>query len=251
GTGTCDGAVNAADGTPVQIPCDCPPTQDVYIAALTANVNAGHAVNNTVVAIALAGEPPAPSPSDSTLGPTSTTFVPSSASPPPTSSIIATSSVPTVSAPSSTPTGGSNPPDNETIAMLTPDLGFTAGLNPKGNGNCDGAVRDGSGQPVQVPCSCPPDRSPFVDSVIVNVNAHHIVNNPSIGVQFEVDNTTDALITRLQTAIDTLQNLLGSGIGCPIESTTLSVRCHSYYSSDDLPKHISVKAQMQDALNQQ
>ncbi|KAI0308651.1 hypothetical protein OF83DRAFT_1073167, partial [Amylostereum chailletii] len=201
--------------------------------------------------IALAGEPPAPSSSDSTLSPTSTTFVSSSASSPLSSSTGATSSVPTVSAPPSTPTGGSNPPDNETIAMLTPDLGFMAGLNPKGNGNCDGAVLDSSGQPVQVPCSCPPDRSPFVQSVIVNVDARHIVNNPSIGVQFEVDNTTEALITRLQTAIDTLQNLLGNGVGCPIESTTLSVSCHSCHPLDCLTKHIPVKAQMQDALSQQ
>ena len=31
GTGDCDGAIDGADGKPIKIPCDCPPTQDVYI----------------------------------------------------------------------------------------------------------------------------------------------------------------------------------------------------------------------------
>lgn len=48
------------------------------------------------------------------------------------------------------------------IDALAPQLGFQAGVNPKGNGNCDGAVDGANGQPIQVPCSCPPDRSTFV-----------------------------------------------------------------------------------------
>jgi len=46
GAGNCDGAVNGADGKPVKVPCSCPPSQNAYIAALTANVKAGKAVNN-------------------------------------------------------------------------------------------------------------------------------------------------------------------------------------------------------------
>ena len=92
-----------------------------------------------------------------------------------------------------------------------------------GNGNCDGAVFDQTGARVQVPCTCPPARAPFVQAVITNVHAQHIVNNPSVQVTFGIDNTTVALLSRLQTAVDTLQNLNGSGVGCPIQSTTLGV----------------------------
>ncbi|KAG9008507.1 hypothetical protein FRB94_013120 [Tulasnella sp. JGI-2019a] len=48
GTGDCDGAV---PGGP-KIPCSCPPSQADFVTALIANVQAGHAVNNTVVPIA-------------------------------------------------------------------------------------------------------------------------------------------------------------------------------------------------------
>ncbi|KAA1476828.1 hypothetical protein DENSPDRAFT_843925 [Dentipellis sp. KUC8613] len=51
GTGDCDGAVNGADGKPIKVPCACPPSQDVYIQALTANVRAGKAVNNPSVGV--------------------------------------------------------------------------------------------------------------------------------------------------------------------------------------------------------
>lgn len=48
GTGDCDGAVNGADGKPIKVPCSCPPSQDVYIQQLAANVAAGHAVHKYV-----------------------------------------------------------------------------------------------------------------------------------------------------------------------------------------------------------
>ena len=47
-------------------------------------------------------------------------------------------------------------PDAATITRLAPDLGFTAGLNPTGSGDCDGAVNGPDGKPIKVPCSCPP-----------------------------------------------------------------------------------------------
>jgi hypothetical protein len=46
--GDCDGP-RQANGQIPRVPCACPPLQDAYIKALTTNVLAGHAVNNTVV----------------------------------------------------------------------------------------------------------------------------------------------------------------------------------------------------------
>jgi hypothetical protein len=43
--------VNGTDGQPARVPCACPPTREHFLAALTANVLAGRAVNNTVVAV--------------------------------------------------------------------------------------------------------------------------------------------------------------------------------------------------------
>jgi len=51
GTGDCDGAVNGSDGKPIKIPCSCPPSRDAFIAALNANVGAGHVLHNPSVAI--------------------------------------------------------------------------------------------------------------------------------------------------------------------------------------------------------
>jgi hypothetical protein len=39
---------SGADGKPIKIPCACPPPQAQYIAALQANVAAGHAINKSV-----------------------------------------------------------------------------------------------------------------------------------------------------------------------------------------------------------
>ena len=51
GAGNCDGAVNGPNGKPVKVPCTCPPSQAAYISALTANVQAGEAVNNPSVKV--------------------------------------------------------------------------------------------------------------------------------------------------------------------------------------------------------
>ncbi|KAI0035219.1 hypothetical protein K488DRAFT_43778 [Vararia minispora EC-137] len=269
-TGTCDGAVDDENGIPIQIPCDCPPSQDVYISDLTANANAGFAVNNTVVAVTF--------PTDSSIasqlarltaasitlqnlgGPgagcpvTSTTFVAQQAAlqeqagmppPPPTGSTSAlsssTSSTPAsipsstppsapISTPTSTPTSPATPsgvPSNDTIIALTPLLGWTAGISPKeGNGNCDGFERDSTGQPVQVPCSCPPSQSAFNTAMIINVDAGHAVNNSADATPFPTDSSAMSTVTRLFAAIATLQNLFGPGAGCPVSSTTLSVNIH-------------------------
>ena len=31
-----------------------------------------------------------------------------------------------------------------------------------GTGDCDGAVKGADGQPIKVPCNCPPDRATFI-----------------------------------------------------------------------------------------
>lgn len=53
-------------------------------------------------------------------------------------------------------------PDAATITQLAPDLNFTAGLNPTGSGDCDGAVNGADGKPVKVPCSCPPTPDVYI-----------------------------------------------------------------------------------------
>ncbi|KAJ6464693.1 hypothetical protein DFH09DRAFT_1010502 [Mycena vulgaris] len=54
GTGDCDG-ING-----IKIPCSCPPSRDFFIASLSANVAAGHDINNPGV--------PAPFPTDNSVG---------------------------------------------------------------------------------------------------------------------------------------------------------------------------------------
>lgn len=48
------------------------------------------------------------------------------------------------------------------IDALTPQFGWTAGINPTGTGTCDGAVDDSTGKPVEIPCDCPPPRDIFI-----------------------------------------------------------------------------------------
>lgn len=49
------------------------------------------------------------------------------------------------------------------IDALTPQFGHAANVNPTGTGDCDGAVNGADGQPIKVPCSCPPDRTSFIN----------------------------------------------------------------------------------------
>ncbi|RDB18998.1 hypothetical protein Hypma_014329 [Hypsizygus marmoreus] len=102
---------------------------------------------------------------------------------------------------------------------LVPEFGHPAGLNPTGTGDCDG-ITNAAGQVVKIPCACPPDRNSFLKSLNANVNAGRAVNNPSVAVSFPTDNSKASQLTRMQAAIVTLQNLNGSGKGCPAASTT-------------------------------
>src|SRR6267154_2929895 len=70
---------------------------------------------------------------------------------------------------------------------LVPSFGWQAGVNPDGEyknnialrrcslmpsiytgtGNCDGAVKDANGKPIQVPCQCPPNSTFFLTVGVV------------------------------------------------------------------------------------
>lgn len=102
---------------------------------------------------------------------------------------------------------------------LVPQFGLQAGINPTGTGDCDG-IKNAAGQVVKIPCFCPPDRGSFIASLSANAAAGQVVNNPSVKVSFPTDNSKASQLARIQTAIVTLQNLRGPGVGCPAASTT-------------------------------
>ena len=68
-------------------------------------------------------------------------------------------------APAPAPSNGNNSGglDAATIENLAPELGFQSGLNPTGSGDCDGAVNGADGQPIKIPCSCPPPQDVYLD----------------------------------------------------------------------------------------
>ncbi|KAJ7164406.1 hypothetical protein C8R46DRAFT_1177039 [Mycena filopes] len=101
---------------------------------------------------------------------------------------------------------------------LVPQFGIVAGTNPTGTGDCDGL------NGVKIPCSCPPSRDSFIASVSADVAAGHDVNNPGVGAPFPTDASAASQIARLQTAVTSLQNLFGPGVGCPAAATTFLVQ---------------------------
>jgi len=128
----------------------------------------------------------------------------------------------TLTAPSATPSSSSVTPAQ--IEALAPQLGFTSGKNPTGTGNCDGAINGANGKPILVPCDCPPDQATFNQHLVEDVLAGHAVNNPSVKVTYPLDNSVGSQLARVDTALVTLQNLNGTGKGCPAVSTTLSTQ---------------------------
>ncbi|KII90821.1 hypothetical protein PLICRDRAFT_39418 [Plicaturopsis crispa FD-325 SS-3] len=106
-------------------------------------------------------------------------------------------------------------------ADLIPNLGFTAGRNPTGTGDCDGAVNGPNGAPIKIPCACPPDAATFAQALNANVAAGQAVNNPSVKVSFPTDQAPASQRARIQAGLVTLQNLHGPGVGCPASSSTL------------------------------
>lgn len=242
GTGDCDGIKNAA-GQVVKIPCFCPPDRGSFIASLSANAAAGQVVNNPSVKVSfptdnskasqLARIQTAIVTLQNLRGPgvgcpaASTTFLAQqkaiaagpdtgSPAPAPASSAPAPESpapAPPAPAPEAPASAGGVDPN------LVPQFGLQAGLNPTGTGDCDG-IKNAAGQVVKIPCSCPPDRGSFIASLSANVAAGHAVNNPGVAVSFPTDDSKASKLARIQTAIVTLQNLRGPGVGCPAASTT-------------------------------
>lgn len=57
-----------------------------------------------------------------------------------------------------------------------------------------------------------------------NVAAGFVVNNPTVKLSFPTDDSKSSQLARLNAASDTLQNLHGPGVGCPIVSTTFQAQ---------------------------
>ena len=90
----------------------------------------------------------------------------------PTSTPVQTKPTPTPVQTKPAPTPVTNNAINEnnngslsvaTIESLAPALGFQSGLNPTGSGDCDGAVNGANGQPIKIPCSCPPSQDVYLN----------------------------------------------------------------------------------------
>ena len=107
-----------------------------------------------------------------------------------------------------------------------------------GTGNCDGAVNDASGKPIEVPCDCPPSQAVFNQHLVADVLAGHAVHNPTVKVNFPLDNSTASLLSRFNAASDTLQNLNGPGQGCPIVSTTFQAQVAAINAGKPLPQPV-------------
>ena len=189
--------------------------------------------------------------------------VPSSSSSPSPAHSPSPSPTPSLAATPSPAPSTSGAPTPAQIEAVAPPLGFTAGKNPTGKsiffdlsqslpycepgtGNCDGAVNGANGKPIEVPCSCPPDQATFnqvrggvlfhggercsfairvsAQHLVQDVLAGHAVNNPSVKVSYPLDNSVQSQLARVDTALVSLQNLFGSGKGCPAVSTTLSAQ---------------------------
>jgi hypothetical protein len=233
GTGDCDGIPNA-QGVPIKIPCSCPPDRNSFIQSLNANVAAGHAVNNPGIQVSF--------PTDNSKGSqlarinaaivtlqnqrgpgvgcpaASTTFTAQA------QAIQNGQSAPAAPAPAPAP--ASAPAASSVNPALVPEFGLAAGLNPTGTGDCDG-IPNAQGVPIKIPCSCPPDRTSFIQSLSANVAAGHAVNNPTIQVSFPTDNSKASKLARLNAAVVTLQNLRGPGVGCPAASTTFTAQAQA------------------------
>jgi len=249
GTGDCDGAANGADGKPIKVPCTCPPDQATFLAALNKNVAAGKAVNNPSIAVTF--------PTDNSVasqqarintalvtlqnlnGPgqgcpaSSTTLVaqqkalasggaapapaPAAPAPAPAAPAPAAPAAPAPPA-AAAPAASGGALSTAQLDPLTPQFGVTPNTNPTGTGDCDGI------NGIKIPCACPPDRQTFLTSLQGNIAAGKAVNNPSVAVSFPTDNSPASQRARIQASLVTLQNLNGSGKGCPASSTTFSAQ---------------------------
>jgi len=222
GTGDCTG-ING-----VKIPCSCPPDRQTFIDDLNANVVAGHAVHNPSIAVNF----PTDNSKASQLARIDAALVtlqnlngPGQGCPAASTTFSAQQSA-ILAEPAKRQVlsvGNAVRRKRDMPTNLIPQFGVKAGQDPTGTGNCAG-INGANGKPVEIPCSCPPDRDSFVGSLNANVAAGHAVNNPSVKVSFPTDNSAASQVSRIQTALVTLQNLHGPGVGCPAASTTFSAQ---------------------------
>ncbi|EJD51006.1 hypothetical protein AURDEDRAFT_112060 [Auricularia subglabra TFB-10046 SS5] len=198
---------------------------------------------------------PDDAPATSTDTPTTGINPPASSDPAPPTTTGAPS---TTDAPTADPTSTPAPPasgggaggsidtnlSDADIARLAPSLGWRAGINPDGTGNCDGAVlstnvgEDGKKLPIIVPCACPPSKEAFLQALTANIRAGRVVNNPGIpaAFTFPTGDSVDDQLARITAASATLQNLNGEGQGCPMASTTLVAQAAAIREGKPLPK---------------
>lgn len=252
GTGDCDGIPNA-QGVPIKIPCACPPDRDSFIQELNSNVAAGHVLNNPSVLLSfptdnskasqLARINAAAVTLQNLHGPgqgcpvAATTFSAQqaaiNAAPDPSAGAPPAAAPPAATPPPAAAPPAPAPADNsassgaltlDQVSALAPPLGFQSGVNPTGTGDCDGAVNGANGQPIKVPCTCPPSQADFNQQLTNNANAGEAINNPSVKVSFPTGSSSADQVARIQAALVTLQNLNGPGVGCPAVSTTLSAQ---------------------------
>ncbi|THU96658.1 hypothetical protein K435DRAFT_965866 [Dendrothele bispora CBS 962.96] len=223
GTGDCDG-INGPNGQPIKIPCACPPDRNSFISSLNQNVAAGKVVNNPSVPVSF----PTDDSKDSQLARIQTAIVtlqnlngPGVGCPAASTTFLAQQkavqdAAPAPAAPAANnaaaaPAGGVDP-------ALVPDFGVQPGQNPTGTGDCDGI------NGIKIPCTCPPDRNAFIQSLNANVAAGHAVNNPTVSVSFPTGDSNQDKAARIVASLVTLQNLNGPGVGCPAASTTFSAQ---------------------------
>ena len=101
---------------------------------------------------------------------------------------------------------------------LVPEYGIQSGVNPKDNGsNCDGITKP-DGTVVQIPCNCPPPRDFFIGKLREFVAAGS-AGFPGTDLTFPSGDSREAQFSGINAALITLQNLNGSGVGCPAAST--------------------------------
>jgi len=181
----------------------------------------GSSSSSSSVAAASASSSAPAAPATSTAAPPPVT---TTAAPPPATTTAAATTPASTTASGAVPSFSPGTPATQLsfaqIDSLTPQFGHAAGVNPTGTGNCDGAVIGSNGLPVEVPCSCPPDRTLFINDLIANIAVGHAVNNTVVTFTFPTDDSADSQHARFNAASDTLQNLQGPGVGCPIASTT-------------------------------
>jgi len=110
---------------------------------------------------------------------------------------------------------------------LIPQFGVTPGIKLPNSASCAG-ITGPNGQPIAIPCQCPPNRDQFIADLNANVAAGHCINNSAVTVApFPEDGSAKSQSIIFHIATITLQNLQGPGVGCPQSSTTWTAQAQN------------------------